>query len=261
MVHPFEGSPVRRDDDVAGADESAFRSAPVNAPEHLDAGEDDLRLPWLEGDDEDEDLGGSGIGQGVILLGLGLLAICLIVGAVIWATRQRSDVELVADGGVIKAPSAPYKVRPTDPGGEVVAGTGDSSFAVAEGQTRPARIAAMDTPTPGFETPVATPSAPSSAAPKAASSTAPSSTPAADSAVKGVGVQVGAYSNRTSAEAGWATLKRRYDALSGYDHRIVEGQADIGTVYRLQAVTATMAAARSLCQGLQQADIACQVKN
>ena len=121
----------------------------LDDPDRLDLG-DDVRLPWLEGDDEDEDVGGSGIGQGVILLGLGLLAICLIVGVVIWATRERKEEQLVAEGGVIAAPATPYKVRPKDPGGEVVDGTGDSSFAVAEGQSRPARIDAMNGAQPGF---------------------------------------------------------------------------------------------------------------
>jgi hypothetical protein len=42
---------------------------------------------------------------------------------------------------------------------------------------------------------------------------------------------------------------------------VVEGQADIGTVYRLQAITADAGAAHALCSQLKAAGLACQVKN
>jgi dihydroxyacetone kinase len=40
----------------------------------------------------------------------------------------------------------------------------------------------------------------------------------------------------------------------------VEGQADIGKVYRLQAVADDVAAAKRLCDALQSDGVACQVK-
>jgi hypothetical protein len=43
-------------------------------------------------------------------------------------------------------------------------------------------------------------------------------------------------------------------------HRVVQGSADIGTVYRLQAVAPDAAAANALCSQLKAAGIACQVK-
>ncbi|WP_260926618.1 SPOR domain-containing protein [Novosphingobium sp. 9] len=236
-----------------------FSEAPSEA-RRLDMGEPEVRLPWLEGDDEDEDDERGGLSaQGLVLIGLGLVAVIAIIGAVIWATRGHGDQELVAVGGVIEAPKMPYKVRPDDPGGQVVDGTGDSSFAVAEGQSRPARIDAMNgdggnaaaPAQPGFDSVGAKPGAAAS----------PSPTASATPALTGVGVQVGAYANTAAAEAGWAVLKKRYDGLSAFQHRVVQGTADIGTVYRLQAVTENAAAARTLCEGLQQADIPCQVKN
>jgi hypothetical protein len=54
----------------------------------------------------------------------------------------------------------------------------------------------------------------------------------------GVGVQVGAYSTRAQAEAGWSQLATRYEVLQGRSHRVLEGTADSGTIYRLQAVPA-----------------------
>ena len=44
-------------------------------------------------------------------------------------------------------------------------------------------------------------------------------------------------------------------------YRIVEGQADIGKVYRLQALPGGAAVAQSLCRSLKAARIPCQVKN
>lgn len=234
--------------------ETSFESETAfEQPPQLALGDDDVRLPWLEGDDDDlEDERGSGFGQGMLLVLLGLVAIGVLVGGLFWATRHKPDEQLVADGGVIAAPKQPYKVKPANPGGEVVAGTGDTSFAVAEGKSSQVQIDGKDeTPKPGFDT-VAKPE------PKA-SGAASAPTPAA--APSGVGVQVGAYSSKDAAEAGWNALKTQYAALSGVSHRIVQGQADIGTVYRLQAVPGDLAAAKALCSGMKGAGLSCQVKN
>jgi len=225
-------------------------------PPQLDLGQEEVRLPWLEGDDEDYEEERGGLGQGALLVLLGLAAIGLIVGSVFWLTRKRDEV-LVADGGVIAAPKEPYKVRPDNPGGEVVAGTGDTSFAVAEGESRSPRIGGVEAPAPGFD------SLGGKNDPKPApSSSAKAAAPAAgDAPAGGIGVQVGAYASRDQAEAGWATLKAQYSELGAVRHRIVQGQADIGTVYRLQAVPGDLNAARTLCSGMKAAGLSCQVKN
>ncbi len=168
---------------------------------------------------------------------IGLLAIALIVGGIWWVSRDRPDQALVADGSTIPAPAGPYKTKPEDPGGKTFAGTGDTSFAVGEGQSREGRIAENNVPRPGVDTKGDAPATPS-----------------------GVGVQVAAYSSRADAEAGWSRLVPQFPALSGVSHRVVEGQADIGTVYRLQAVAPNIAAANSLCTSLKAAGGACQVK-
>ena len=214
----------------------------------LDLGDEDVRLPWLEGDDDDDlDQGGHNTGQLIVFVLLGVVALGLIVGAIWWAQRDRVDETLVADGATIEAPATPYKTKPANPGGEVVAGTGDTSFAVAEGQTRQVRM--------GNGAPV--PPSPS-ATPAASASGAPASAASAD--LTGPGVQVGAYSTRESAEQGWTRLSKQYAALSGVRYRIVEGRADIGTVYRLQAVPGDSASADRLCVTLKTAGLSCQVK-
>jgi hypothetical protein len=246
-------APFVPDRDGAIAAETTPHSADpaFETPAQLDLGEDDVRLPWLEGDDDFVEERG-GLGQGALLVMLGVLALAVIGGSVFWLTRGNGGDELVADGGVIEAPKEPYKVRPDQPGGEVVAGTGDTSFAVAEGERRSPRIGGSESPAPGFDSVgkpdkvVPPPSASASQTPPAAG---------------GIGVQVGAYASKEKAEAGWATLKSQYAELGAVNHRVVQGQADIGTVYRLQAVAHDAAAARALCAGMRGAGLSCQVKN
>ena len=258
-----QGEAYPEDSAYAEGDAIAFASAEAGAeavqdeslfdePEQLDLGDDDVRLPWLEGEDEELEDESGGIGQTMALVVMAFVAIGLLVGGIFWAMqRGKSDEPLVADGGVIEAPKEPYKTRPDNPGGEVVAGTGDTSFAVAEGQSRQPQIDGekADAPKPGFETVSPLPSQPS---PAAATGTPPAS---------GVGVQVGAYSSREAAEAGWTALQSQYEALAGVNHRVLQGQADIGTVYRLQAVPGDLAAAKTLCAGMKAAGLSCQVKN
>ena len=199
--------------------------------------EEEERLPWLEtADDDYGDYESNDTGRMLGFVLMGLVALAAIVGGIWWATHRTTDPQL-ADGSVIAAPNEPYKTAPANPGGKTFDGTGDSSFAVSEGQTRPAQMGN------------------GAAAPKAAASAA--ATPAAG----GVGVQVAAYSSNAAAEAGWSKLAAQHAAiLSGVRHRVVEGTADIGKVYRLQAVAGDAAAANALCGRLKAAGTPCQVK-
>lgn len=205
---------------------------------------DDEQLPWLESDDDLEDEGPD-TGRIVGFALAGLIALAAIVGGIWWATHRAAEQELVADGSTIAAPDAPYKVKPDAPGGKTFEGTGDASFKVGEGKTAEGQVAAVP-------------------AGKPATAPVPAATPVpatkAEPAASGVAVQVGAYSTREQAEAGWNLLVSRHDALQGVGHRVVEGRADIGTVYRLQAVPGSAAAANALCGRLKADGAACQVK-
>ncbi len=207
----------------------------------FDNGDD--QLPWLESDDDYEDQGVDT--ARVVIFGIiGLLVIAVVAGGIWWATRDTHNAELTAVGDTIEAPEGPYKTKPEDPGGKTFEGTGDTSFAVAEGQTSEGTIAA-EPPRPSIDLEgTAEPEAPASPAPQ----------------LQGVGVQVGAYFDRASAERGWSALVRQFEALEGVQHRVVEGQADIGRVFRLQAVTGDLDAATNLCETLKANGGACQVK-
>ena len=218
-------------DRFAEGEAAKWEDTADNAESRLDL-EEEERLPWLDSDDDDDDYGAVDNGRILGFVLLGLVALAAIVGGVWWATHRQTDPNLVADGSLIEAPDQPYKEAPKDPGGKTFAGTGDTSFAVSEGQTRPARL--------GEATPAAKPG---TAVPAAAAPAAANAAPAG-----GVGVQVGAFSSQATAEAGWGRLAAQHGALlSGVSHRVQEGKADIGTVYRLQAVAGDAAGASALC--------------
>jgi SPOR domain len=228
----------------------------IEPTEQLPLDEEGDRLPWLESaEDEDEDGEYASDSGRLLMFALaGLLSLLAIVGAIWWLNRDDAGTQ-IADGSVISAPTEPYKVAPKDPGGKTFDGTGDSSFAVSEGQTRPGTLAKGEAPAPA-----AVASAAPVAAPKAGAA-APAAPATSGGARGGVGVQVGAYSSEASAKAGWGRLTAAHgEILKGVNHRVVQGQADIGTVYRLQAVASDAAAAQALCGRLKSAGVACQVK-
>lgn len=226
-----DGDPVDLDADGAiETDELAFA-------------DEDERLPWLEADDDYEE-SEVDTGRVVAFVLVGLLVLGLILGGIWLYFRDGSDAALVADGSTIEAPAEPYKTRPDDAGGAEAVGTGDTSFAVGEGQTRETHVATAE-PRPSIDR--------DQAGSKASGGETDSS--------GGVGVQVGAYSSSERAQEGWAELAGRYSALGGVKHRIVQGTVDGSTIYRLQAVASDAAAASALCGSLRASGGDCQVKN
>lgn len=237
---------------VAGQGSDWGEASWEDRAEELAFADEDDRLPWLDSSDDVT----ARKPYPVRTLGLGLLALALLglLGGGAWWLLSRSDGP-VPDGSVIAAPAEPYKTRPADPGGKQHAGTGDTSFAVGEGQRREARLAEA--------TPTVAPAPPAPPAPTARAATSPNpvaSEEPAPATVPGVGVQVGAYYNTAAAERGWTTLVRQTEALQGVKHRVVRGVADIGTVYRLQAVAPDAASAQRLCDALRADGLTCQVK-
>ncbi|GGD42525.1 SPOR domain-containing protein [Croceicoccus pelagius] len=206
--------------------------------------EPEMRLPWLESADEDldEGLDWSRIGKfaAVVALLLVMAAMAIFVG------REYLNRPPEGDGSLIEAPDEPYKVRPADPGGTKVAGTGDTSYKVGEGVDNEASLAQPK--------PTATPEP----TPTASATPTPTATP--EPPLTGVAVQVGAYSTEADARKGWDLIRQRYEPLKNYDRRIVQGRADIGTVYRLQAVAPNTAGAFALCDDMRRNGIECQVK-
>ena len=221
------------------------------------AGQDE-RLPWLESPDDDDFAFDRHDNGGLIkLFLLGLIVLAGLVGGIWWATHRVTQEEMLADGSLIPAQPGPYKVAPTDPGGKQFAGTGDQTYVVLDGQSRAPQLAGSEAAPVPAPVPVAEPTPQAKAAPGAK----PTPIASAEPAARGVGVQVGAYSSKAAAEVGWTKLVAQSNgALSGVSHRVIAGTADIGTVYRLQAVAGDAAGAAALCGRLKASGIACQVK-
>lgn len=219
--------------------------------DRLDLAEDES-LPWLEAGD-DEDAGGAFDTSRIVMLGvLALVVLGVVVGSIWFLGRATSD-EPPADGSLIAAPEEPYKTRPENEGGKVFPGTGDTSFAVGEGQTREGKLA----------DPAQAPAGPSIASTVNEGQRVlddPKPQPASTPQPSGVAVQVGAFPRREDAEAAWTNLTRQTEALSGFRHRVVEARVDIGKVYRLQAMAGDRAAANRLCRALKADGLACFVK-
>jgi hypothetical protein len=196
-------------------------------------------LPWLESGEEDYEEGAVDTSK---IIGFALIVLTILgvgIGGAWWYLNRTASVEHVADGSTVRAPDGPYKEKPEDAGGKTFAGTGNIAPAIAEGEEREVRLAETNAPAPSITTRTTE-----------------------DKPVEqdGVGVQVGAFGSRGRAEAGWVTLRSQTTLLNGVRHRVIKGQADIGTVYRLQAVRDDIAAARALCDALKAEGLACQVK-
>lgn len=235
---------------MAGRDEDSGNGEPVGGgwDEEGEAAEtreleldDDERLPWLESADDEGDEQGVDTGRIIGFVLIALLVLGVVLGGGWYLLQGRGDPDLVADGSTIGAPEGPYKERPEDPGGRIAEGTGDVAPAVGLGQSHQGRLAhEQEAPPPRV----------------ADSDTDEGETEAST----GVAVQVGAYSTREAARRGWRTLTGQTAVLSDVEYRIVEGKADIGTVFRLQAIASDVAAAKRLCDALQADGVACQVK-
>lgn len=240
-----------------GGDDNWFDRSETPVERELAFETADERLPWLESDEEGDEPPAYDTGR---LIGFGLMmlvVLMILVGGVWFVANRGAGSEPAADGSLIAAPAAPYKQRPQDPGGKTFAGTGDTSYAVGAGKEVDARLATAAPP----PTVTVAPSPAPASEPSAKASPSPEPTATAIATLpSGTAVQVGAYSNRADAEAGWQKLAGKTEALSGVSHRVISGRADIGTVYRLQAVGGDKASAQSLCERLRSEGIACQVK-
>lgn len=248
MVYPGgdrgEGTPFDLDDD-----------GDLDGIEQLSLTKPDDDLPWLESADDDDTEQGVDSGRIVAFALIGLMSVMALVGALWWFTRDRPDPAMVADGSTIEAPAEGYKFKPADKGGEEVAGTGDTSFEVAEGRSVEGRIAGENAApaaaaTPGIDRQQTA----------GASSAATTAAAASAQATGGVGVQVGAFSSKEKAETAWTQLQVRLPALQGRSHRVIQGTADSGAIFRLQAVAGSVTEAETLCRSLRSAGGDCQVK-
>lgn len=204
--------------------------------DNLDLDDED-RLPWLESaEDYDDDDEYSPV-RVALFVGVGLLLLAAIVGGIYWL-QNRDGGGLDGSGELIAAQEGDYKVRPDDPQARQFEGEGDASFAASEGQETPAQL--------GDPVTTEAPIRKSDAAPVA---------DAAGSAL----IQLGAFSSAGLADSSWSGYARRFESIGSLPKKIVPGNLDGGTIYRLNAVAPSREAAQEICNNLKAAGESCLV--
>jgi hypothetical protein len=227
------------------------------------AGED--RLPWLEAvDDESADEGVS-VAKLAALIISALVALGIVIGGVWWLRSRPAPGAAPKDPTLIAAQVGDYKVKPDNPGGMKVEGKGDSAFAASEGSEPNGKIdtnATPEAPVKGVKAkPAEVASKPTAnpvvALPKPAGTLVakPTAVVTRSATPGGRLVQLGAYGSEEKANAGWATLSKRYAYVGALPKTIVAAQVGGSTVYRLRADAGTDAAA--ICGKLKSAGENC----
>lgn len=219
---------------------------------------DDPDLPWLQ-EVEDEDAP-SGISAGAMLLGL--VAVVIVAAAVaaafFWLGRQDGPTSGAPE--LIRAPDAPYKVKPDDPGGLDIAGASRTTYQTSAGQDIDSRLdveAARNdiAPKPVEPQPKRLPPN-ETKEPIPAETPAPAPTP---SGAAGSVIQLGAFKNTAQAERAWTALSARFGVLSGMTKLVVPYSAAGSSGYRLRAAAGSPEAARAACEAIQAGGESCFV--
>jgi hypothetical protein len=213
----------------------------------------DEPLPWLQAvEDEDEPRGISARRMLAVLVVV-LLAGLIVAATFFWLGRQDSAVS----GGpeLIKAPTAPYKIKPPNPGGLDIAGESETAFETSAGEDKDSKLDLNKLP----EAPVAKPvkEEPKPVAESQANAPATVEAPPEPKAAGGSGsvVQLGAFANQAQAERAWTALSARFSSVAALSKMVVPFSGGI----RLRAGAASPAEAKQVCQTLKAAGENCFV--
>ena len=207
---------------------------------------DEDRLPWLEAVDDQELGEGPSLAKLVGAIVIGLVAIGIIVGGLFWLGSRGSRQ---GNGEIIAAPKGDYKVRPDQPGGMNVSGTGESAYAASAGAEPKGRLNTNAVPeAPVRPAPAASPNPVVTPAARPAAPAPRPSPPASAAPAAGPAIQLGAFSSEAAASRAWAALSARFRYLAPLSHSVVPVQAAGRTLYRLRASGAGSA---EICRRLQ----------
>lgn len=218
----------------------------------------DPDLPWLQ-EVEDEDAP-RGISARTMLVGLlAVLALAAVVAAGFFLLGRKGGVTAGGAPELIAAPSTPYKIKPTDPGGLDIAGESQTTFDTSAGKDVDGRLNLGATGTEDVTTqaPKEQADAPGtgSAAPPAPQ--APPPPAPRPSGAPGSVIQLGAFKNIAQAERAWTALSARFGVLSGMSKMVVPYSAAGSSGYRLRAGASSPDAARQACQAIQAGGESC----
>ena len=207
-------------------------------------------LPWLAAvEDEDEPRGLSARKMLAALLVV-LFAGLIVAATFFWLGRRETAVNGPPE--LIRAPVAPYKVKPPNPGGLDITGESETAFETSAGEDKDSQLDLNKLP----ETPIAKPAPKAPPAPVENAAAAPETKPAPEpKATGGSGsvVQLGAFANQAQAERAWTALSARFPSVAALNKMIIPFTGGI----RLRAATGSPAEARQLCQTLKAAGENC----
>jgi len=208
---------------------------------------DEERMPWLREVEDEDAPGGISARRMLVALLVVLLVAGAIAGTFFWLGHR--NLEGSGQPQLIRAPQAPYKVKPPTAGGLDVAGESQTTFETSAGQNVSGQLDTSKL----AETQVvaAPPPAPAKVPPKPETKTpAVQSASAADSGegpTDGSVVQLGAYKNAAQAERAWLALTSRFPQLSAATKMVVPYSGG----YRLRAAASSPAGAKAVCDALQ----------
>lgn len=240
----------------------AMAGAGDAAADEIESGD---RLPWLETADEDYEERPPVLRTALLVLAGVAVIVAAIAG---WWLLQRGGAGGTGSGALINAAEGDYKVKPDDPGGMKVDGTGDTVFAASEGATTNGSIdvgAMPEAPVAGKAAPRPSPApvtgasrvtAPVPSAPSAAKAAAPAQRAPGPSAGSSI-IQLGSFPAEAGANSAWARLSKRFNYLAPLGKSVEKAEVDGKTVYRLRVNAGSNSQARDLCGRLKAAGEAC----
>jgi cell division septation protein DedD len=184
------------------------------------------------------------------------------------STAGAASGDVTGPGGSIAGPGAGAAgAAAMDAGAEPAVasawrGSGSNAAQVAPGEpARPLTPGSM----PSGTAAQATPHLPAQAAAAASAQASPQASSLASPTLAnawrsdpGFGVQLGAFASENAATSEWQQLTSRFSAqLRGLAPRVVSAETSTGRLFRLQALVADEAAARTLCDMLRKQSQAC----
>jgi hypothetical protein len=216
----------------------------------------DDQLPWLQAvDDEDEQRGLSArkmLGALVVVL----LAAMIVAATFFWIGRR--DGAVTGAPQLIKAPAAPYKIKPPNPGGLDISADSQTAFETSAGEDPDARLDTSKLPAGTVPAPpkqeAKTPATATPAEPKPPVAQIAPEPPKA-SGGSGSVVQLGAFANRTQAERAWTVLSGRFPNVAALNKMIVPFAGGI----RLRGGAGSPGDAKQVCDTLKAAGENCFV--
>jgi cell division septation protein DedD len=211
----------------------------------------DEQLPWLQPVEDENEPRGLSARKMLAALLVVLFAALIVAATFFWLGRQNASV-----GGppeLIRAPSAPYKVKPPSPGGLDISSESETAFETSAGEDRNSQLDTSKLPQAPAAKPVEEKVSSAQATTKPAQEPAEAPTKATGPA--GSVIQLGAFANKAQAERAWTALSARFESIAGMEKMIVPFPGGI----RLRAGAASAADAKQACDALKAAGENCFV--